>query len=83
MRSKDSHWRIWLFNRTPKDISTRWLSDLLSIYQEFGWGYTMWNFEGPFGIIGHGRPGAQLELVSGYCLDRALLNLLLESRVAK
>jgi endoglucanase len=70
------------FNRTPNDIATRWLSDLLSVYQEFGWGYAMWNFEGPFGIINHGRPGAQLEFASGYQVDRALLDLLLESRVS-
>ena len=71
------------FNRTPNDIATRWLSDLLSVYQEFGWGYAMWNFDGPFGIIGHGRPGAPLEFVSGYQVDRALLDLMLESRVSK
>lgn len=69
------------FNRTPNDIAIRWLSDLLSIYKEFRWGYAMWNFQGPFGIIDHGRPGTQYECVSGYNVDRALLELLLANRV--
>ena len=69
------------FNRTPNDIAIRWLSDLLSIYKEFGWGYALWNFHGPFGIIDHHRSGARLELVSGYQVDRAMLDLMLENRV--
>ena len=69
------------FDRTPNDIAIRWLSDLLSVYREFGWGYAMWNFQGPFGIIDHSRPGARLEPVSGYQVDRTLLDLLLENQV--
>src|SRR6266545_36370 len=67
-------------NRTPNDIAMCWLADLLGVFKEFGWGYAMWNFQGPFGIIEHGRPGAKLEFVSGYHVDRALLDLMLESR---
>lgn len=69
------------FNRTPNDIAMRWLRDILSIYKEFGWGYALWNFQGPFGIIDHGRPDAKLEFLRGYNVDRAQLDLLLESRV--
>jgi hypothetical protein len=70
------------FNRTPNDIATRWLRDILSIYKEFGWGYAMWNFQGPFGIIDHGRLGAKLEFLRGYNVDRAQLDLLQENRVS-
>ena len=69
------------FKHTPNDVALRWLTDLLCIYKEFGWGYAMWNFQGPFGIITHGRPGATLESVAGYQVDRALLDLMLENRV--
>jgi hypothetical protein len=69
------------FKHTPNDIALRWLSDLLSIYKEFGWGYALWNFQGPFGIVEHGRPGAKLESLDGYQVDRALLELMLENRV--
>jgi len=69
------------FNHTPNDVVIRWFKDLLSLYKEFKWGYALWNFEGPFGVIDHGRPGARYENVQGYFVDRELLNLLLENRV--
>ena len=50
------------FNRTPNEIAIRWLTDLLCVYKDFGWGYALWNFKGPFGIIDHHRPGAKLEV---------------------
>ncbi|HJR81709.1 MAG TPA: cellulase family glycosylhydrolase [Anaerolineales bacterium] len=71
------------FNRTPNDVAMRWYADLFGILKEFGWGYAMWNFQGSFGIIEHRRPGAKLELVDGYNLDRALLDLMIESRVSQ
>lgn len=49
--------------------------------KEFGWGYALWNFAGDFGIVGHGRPGTVYEEIGGYQVDRALLDILLESRV--
>lgn len=71
------------FKHTPNDIALRWYADILSVFKEFGWGYAMWNFQGPFGIIEHGRPGAIFEGVDGYPVDRALLDLLLQNRVAQ
>ncbi|HET6595217.1 MAG TPA: cellulase family glycosylhydrolase [Anaerolineales bacterium] len=70
------------FKHTPNDVAMCWLVDLLHIYKEFGWGYAMWQFKGPFGVIEHGRSGARFELVRGYEVDRALLDLMLENRVA-
>jgi endoglucanase len=69
------------FKQTPNEIALRWLADMLSVYKEFEWGYALWNFQGPFGIVEHGRPGARYEPVAGYNVDRALLDLLLENRV--
>jgi endoglucanase len=68
------------FRHTPNGVALRWLSDLLCTFQEFGWGYALWQFQGPFGIIEHGRPGAKVELVAGYNVDRALLELMLSNR---
>ena len=70
------------FKHTPNDIAMRWFTDLLGVLKGFGWGYAMWNFQGPFGIIDHGRPGAKLESLHGYCVDRALLDLMLAHRIA-
>jgi len=67
--------------KTPNDVALRWFKDLFSVYQQFGWGYALWNFEGAFGIVNHGRPGARYELVDGYQVDRDLLELMVESRV--
>jgi hypothetical protein len=69
------------FNRTPNDIAMRWLTDLFGIYREFGWGFALWEFEGPFGIVNHGRPGAKYEAFHGYNIDRSLFDLIVESRI--
>ncbi len=70
------------YNQTPNDVALRWLRDLFGLFGEWGWGYALWNFEGPFGIVEHGRPGARYEQLRGYRVDRDLLELLLEHRVA-
>jgi aryl-phospho-beta-D-glucosidase BglC (GH1 family) len=69
------------YNKTPNADALRWFADLLGLFREFGWGYAMWNFEGPFGIVGHGRPGARIEQRDGYPVDVDLLDLMLSSRV--
>ncbi len=69
------------YNHTPNDVALRWLSDLMSVFRELRWGYALWNFEGPFGIIGHGRPGARIENVDGFEVDRDLLEVFLANRV--
>lgn len=69
------------YNRTPNADALRWFADLFALYREYGWGYAMWHFEGPFGIVGHGRAGARVEERSGYAVDADLLDLMVTSRV--
>jgi aryl-phospho-beta-D-glucosidase BglC (GH1 family) len=69
------------YDKTPQDVALRWFKDLFSVFRELGFGYGMWNFEGAFGIIGHDRPGAVFEDYKGYKVDRALLDLMIESRI--
>jgi len=64
------------YNRTPNDVALRWFADLFSLWREYGWGWGMWNFVGPFGIIGHGREGARIEMIDGYEVDVELLELM-------
>jgi endoglucanase len=59
----------------------RFFQDLFGIYRKYRWGYVMWNFKGPFGIIEHGRTGAKFEPYHGFNVDRALFELYLEHRV--
>ncbi|MDR2546431.1 MAG: cellulase family glycosylhydrolase [Lachnospiraceae bacterium] len=67
------------YNQTPNDIAIRWLSDLLSVYKEFGWGYALWNFKGPFGIVEHNRPGTKFRDMDGFMVDGELLALMKEN----
>jgi endoglucanase len=69
------------FNQTPNDVALRWFDDLLSLFKEFGWGFALWGFEGAFGIIDHGREGAEYENMGGYRVDRRLLELLKAAKV--
>jgi hypothetical protein len=69
------------YRHTPNDDALRWFTDLFGLFREYGWGYALWQFEGPFGIIGHGRPGARIERRDGYDVDVDLLDLMLASRV--
>lgn len=69
------------YDKTPNDVALRWFEDLFSVWREAGRGFAMWNFEGPFGIIGHGREGARFEEMDGYLVDRDLFELMSVARV--
>lgn len=64
------------YNQTENDVAIRWFRDLVSLFREYGWGWGLWNFEGAFGIVEHGRPGAKYEMIDGYNVDRELLEVL-------
>lgn len=69
------------YNRTSNAVALAWFSDLLALFQEFGWGYSLWEFAGPFGIVAHGRDQTRYETIHGYQIDRALMDLLLNHRL--
>lgn len=64
------------YNRTPHPVVLAWLEDCLALWKEAGWGWAMWNFRGPFGILDSGRSDVQYEDWHGHKLDRTMLNLL-------
>ncbi len=64
------------YNKTPNDVALRWLRDLTAVWREFGWGYALWNFDGGFGIVNHGRPGARYRRMDGFEVDVDLLEIL-------
>ncbi|MFN3685129.1 MAG: glycoside hydrolase family 5 protein [Fimbriimonadaceae bacterium] len=70
------------YSETHNDVALRWFDDLLSLYREYRWGFALWTFEGAFGIVEHGRPGAVYEEIDGYRIDRRLFELLLAARVS-
>lgn len=34
------------YNKTPQDIALRWLEDIIDLYRQWGWGYSLWELEG-------------------------------------
>lgn len=64
------------FNRTPHDVTLRWAEDCLRNWQQAGWGWALWNFRGPFGVLDSGRSDVNYEEYHGHKLDRKLLELL-------
>ncbi len=65
------------FINTPHDVALAWMTDLLAIWKEAGWGWSMWNFRGEFGILDSGRADVAYENFRGHKLDRKMLELLL------
>ncbi len=64
------------FNRTSHEVVLRWAEDCLINWQKAGWGWALWNFRGPFGIIDSGRDDVDYEEHEGHKLDRKFLELL-------
>ena len=64
------------YNKTPYDVFTAWLTDVLEILTGHGIGYALWNFRGSFGILDSGRKDIEYEDWHGHQLDRRLLELL-------
>jgi len=71
------------FNTVDNELALRWFRTVLSVFKEFGWGYSLWNFIGDFGVGGHGRKGTRWVTMDGYQIDRDLYDLYLEYRVAE
>ena len=68
------------YRYTDNAVALAWFTDLFDIFKESGWGYSLWEFDGNFGIANHGRPGTKYENFEGLNIDRQLLDLMLESR---
>lgn len=64
------------FVKTPHDVMLAWMTDLLALWKEAGWGWAMWNLRGGFGVVDSGRDDVACEDFRGHKLDRALLELL-------
>jgi len=65
-----------VYNRTPADVAYRFIDDVLSIFDENGWGWAFWNLRGAFGVLDNGRQGAATESCGDHQLDRRMLELL-------
>ncbi len=64
------------FNRTPHAVALAWMRDQLALWREAGWGWSLWNLRGAFGVLDSGREDVPYETYRGHKLDRAMLDLL-------
>jgi endoglucanase len=69
-------WGCW--NRTPHDVTLKWMRDFLELWKKAGWGWALWCFRGSFGILDSNRRDVQYEDWQGHKLDRKMLELLQE-----
>ena len=65
------------YTATPHPAMMGWMRDMLAVWKEVGWGWSMWNLRGGFGIVDSGRADVKYEDFHGHKLDRELLELLL------
>ena len=64
------------FNKTPHLVTLAWMEDCLSLWKEAGWGFSLWNLRGSFGVLDSERADVQYEDFKGHKLDRKMLELL-------
>jgi endoglucanase len=64
-------------NKTPHVACLDWMTDLLALWKEVGWGWSMWNLRGRFGILDSGRTDVEYESFHGHMLDRKMFELLI------
>jgi endoglucanase len=67
-------WGCW--NRTPHEVTLRWMRDFLELWKKKGWGWALRCFRGSFGILDSKRSDVQYENWQGRKLDRQMLELL-------
>jgi len=66
------------FNRTPHAVTLAWMKDCLGLWREAGWGWSLWNFRGSFGVLDSDRQDVRYETHRGHKLDREMLEVLRE-----
>ena len=63
------------FNKTPHEVALAWMNDCLSVWKQAGWGNSLWNLRGSFGVMDSERVDVKYEDFKGHKLDRKMLEL--------
>jgi endoglucanase len=56
-------------------VALAWMEDNLSLWKAAGWGFSLWNLRGSFGLMDSERQDVQYEDFKGHKLDRKMLEL--------
>jgi len=62
-----------VYNHTPHDVSLRLITDQVDLFNEAGFGWTLWNLKGAFGIFDSGREDVDYDSYQGLGLDTLML----------
>jgi len=65
-----------VYNKTPYAVALAYMRDYLDLWKEAGWGWSLWNLRGAFGVLDSGRQDVTYEDFRGHKLDRKMLELL-------
>ena len=63
-------------NQTPHDVVLAWMRDQLALWREAGWGWSLWNLRGSFGVLDSNRADVKYEDFRGHKLDREMLEVI-------
>jgi endoglucanase len=64
------------YRYTPHTVTLAWMRDNLDLWRAAGWGWSLWNFRGDFGVLDSKRSDVTYEDWRGHKLDRQMLELL-------
>ena len=67
-------WGAYQF--TPHPVALAWMRDYLDLWKQAGWGWSMWNFRGSFGVLDSNRQDVSYEDWHGHKLDRQMVELI-------
>lgn len=67
------------YNKTPHEVALAWMKDCVSLWKEAGWGNSLWNLRGSFGVLDSERTDVAYEDYKGHKLDRKMLEVLRNS----
>lgn len=65
-----------VYNKTPHDVTSAYLADVVSVFNKYHVGYAMWNLIGTMGIINSERTDMIYEQYRGKLLDRDLTSIM-------
>jgi len=65
-----------VFNQTPHDVTLAYLSDVVTLFNTYQIGYTLWNLGGSFGILDSDRSDCTYTSYRGKQLDQAMTDIL-------
>ena len=66
------------YNKTPHEVALPWMKDMLDLWKDAGWGWSLWNLRGSFGVVDSNRSDVNYENFDGHKLDRKMLEILLK-----